>query len=107
MYYFYINLKRRLKEGWMANYGRLGLDPSLTLKSQPRLRLENFKARSTTTLYREKVVFIFVIPNFQINFGELSPNYAGTLMGISNGVATICGFVGPMVAGYITNDNVS
>ena len=42
----------------------------------------------------------------QINFTELSPNYAGTLMGISNGVATICGFVAPMVAGYITNDNV-
>jgi hypothetical protein len=28
-------------------------------------------------------------------------------MGISNGVATVCGFVAPMVAGYITNDNVS
>ncbi len=28
-------------------------------------------------------------------------------MGISNAVATICGFVAPMVAGLITNDNVS
>ena len=43
----------------------------------------------------------------QINFVELSPNYAGTLMGISNGIATICGFVSPMVAGAIVNDNVS
>jgi hypothetical protein len=28
-------------------------------------------------------------------------------MGISNGIATICGFVSPMVAGAIVNDNVS
>jgi hypothetical protein len=38
---------------------------------------------------------------------ELSPNYAGTLMGISNCIGTICGFVSPMVAGIITDGNVS
>ena len=41
-----------------------------------------------------------------MNFVELFPNYAGTLMGISNGIATIGGFVSPVVVGAIVNDNV-
>jgi hypothetical protein len=32
---------------------------------------------------------------------------AGTLMGITNGVATIPGFVSPSVVGALTNGNVS
>ena len=32
---------------------------------------------------------------------------AGTLAGITNGIATIPGFLGPAVVGIMTNDNVS
>lgn len=44
---------------------------------------------------------------FQVNHVDLSPNYAGTLMGITNMFANICGFVTPAVAGALTNNNVS
>ena len=37
---------------------------------------------------------------------ELSPNYAGTLFGITNMVANLTGFLTPYVAGVITNNNV-
>lgn len=43
---------------------------------------------------------------FQFNHVDLSPNYAGTLMGITNCFANICGFVTPYVTGAIINDNV-
>lgn len=38
---------------------------------------------------------------------ELSPNYAGTLMGITNMIGNVCGFLCPLLVGYITHDNVS
>ena len=37
---------------------------------------------------------------------ELSPNYAGTLFGITNMVANLTGFLTPYIAGVITNNNV-
>ena len=43
---------------------------------------------------------------FQLNHVELSPNYAGTLFGITNMVANLTGFITPWVAGNITNYNV-
>ncbi|CAF1352641.1 unnamed protein product [Adineta ricciae] len=36
---------------------------------------------------------------------DIASNYAGTLVGITNMLATIPGFVGPYVVGAITNDN--
>ena len=42
---------------------------------------------------------------FEVNQIELSPNYAGTLMGIGNMFANMCGFIAPYVAGVIVNDN--
>ena len=38
---------------------------------------------------------------------DLSPNYAGTLMGITNTMANIAGFVTPYIVGTIINGNVS
>ena len=38
---------------------------------------------------------------------DLSPNYAGTMMGMSNMVANVMGFVTPMVIGFIIEGNVS
>ena len=43
----------------------------------------------------------------QLNHVELSPNYAGTLFGITNMVANLTGFITPWVAGRITNYDVS
>ena len=48
-----------------------------------------------------------MIYNFQLNHVELSPNYAGTLFGITNMVANLTGFITPWVTGLITNNNVS
>lgn len=47
-----------------------------------------------------------VYSGFQVNHTDLSPNYAATLMGITNFFANICGFVTPYVAGAITDHNV-
>ena len=38
---------------------------------------------------------------------ELSPNYAGTLMGMTTTFANMTGFLGPLFTGAITNNNVS
>lgn len=38
---------------------------------------------------------------------DLTPNYAGTLFGLTNCVATVPGFLAPLVVGIITHDNVS
>jgi len=38
---------------------------------------------------------------------ELSPNYSGTLRGFTSTIANIMGFVSPIVAGSIANNNVS
>ena len=43
---------------------------------------------------------------FQVNHVEMSPNYAGTLFGITNMLANLTGFITPAVAGNITNFNV-
>ncbi|KAK7082383.1 hypothetical protein SK128_002997 [Halocaridina rubra] len=36
---------------------------------------------------------------------DIAPNFAGTLMGITNTVATIPGFLAPIVVGYLINGN--
>jgi hypothetical protein len=43
---------------------------------------------------------------FQLNLGDISPNYAGFLMGISNMFANIPGFLAPLVNGAIIGDKV-
>ena len=37
---------------------------------------------------------------------DMSPNYAGTILGISNTIASSAGFVSPIVTGYITEGQV-
>lgn len=43
----------------------------------------------------------------QMNHITLSPHYAGTLFGITNAAANICGFLAPYVVGLLINGNVS
>ncbi|XP_060594913.1 sialin-like [Ruditapes philippinarum] len=45
----------------------------------------------------------FTMGGFQVNHIDLSPNFAGVLMGMSNTWATIPGFLGPAVVGWLTH----
>ncbi|KAG8223305.1 hypothetical protein J437_LFUL001179 [Ladona fulva] len=46
-------------------------------------------------------------PGMKVNSLDLSPNYAGTLMGITNGAGNICGIIAPYIVGLLTvNRNV-
>jgi hypothetical protein len=44
---------------------------------------------------------------FGLSHIDLSPNYAGTMMGISSSIATIMSIVAPMLVGLIVTDEVS
>ena len=46
------------------------------------------------------------VSGYVVNIGDLSPNYAGTLMGISNTIANIPGFLAPLVNGIIIGEKV-
>jgi ACS family sodium-dependent inorganic phosphate cotransporter-like MFS transporter 5 len=43
----------------------------------------------------------------QMNHITLSPLYAGTLYGITNAAANVCGFLAPYAVGLLINRNVS
>jgi cyanate permease len=44
---------------------------------------------------------------FQLNHIDLSPNYAGTMMGITNCLANIMSIIAPMLVGLIVTNEVS
>lgn len=44
----------------------------------------------------------FVFSGFFVNHMDIAPIYAGTLMGISNGVAAMSGFIAPTIAAIMT-----
>jgi len=41
---------------------------------------------------------------FFTNHMDIAPQYAGTLMGVSNGIAAVPGFIAPLVAAVLTTD---
>jgi len=41
---------------------------------------------------------------FFTNHVDIAPQYAGTLMGVSNGLACVPGFIAPLVAAVLTTD---
>lgn len=41
-----------------------------------------------------------------VNHMDLSPNFAGTLMGLTNAIASICSILAPLIAGVIVEDPV-
>lgn len=60
---------------------------------------------------RTWVVILFVLamgtmgtfyPGMKVNGLDLSPNYAGTLMAITNGVGAVTGIIGPYLVGALT-----
>ena len=46
-----------------------------------------------------------IYSGYQFNHVDLSPRYAGTLMGVTNTFANVCGFMAPYVVGAITRDD--
>ena len=48
-----------------------------------------------------------VYVGFQVNHIDLSPNYAGIMMGITNCMANIMSIVAPMLVGLIVTNEVS
>ncbi|XP_012943338.1 sialin [Aplysia californica] len=42
---------------------------------------------------------------YNVNHLDVAPKFAGVLMGITNAIATIPGFVGPAIVGYLTNND--
>jgi hypothetical protein len=44
---------------------------------------------------------------FQINHIDLSPNYSGTMMGITNCLSNIMSIIAPLLVGFIVTDEVS
>ena len=44
----------------------------------------------------------FVFSGFFVNHMDIAPQYAGTLMAISSGIATISGLVAPYIAATVT-----
>jgi len=41
---------------------------------------------------------------FFVNHMDIAPQYAGTLMGVSNGIAAMSGFIAPLIAAVLTTD---
>lgn len=44
---------------------------------------------------------------YLVNHMDLSPNFAGTLMGITNAMANLISIIAPIAVGYIVTDSVS
>lgn len=49
---------------------------------------------------------VAVFSGHQMNHMDLSPNFAGTLMGITNAAANICGIMAPLICGVLVPDPV-
>ena len=49
---------------------------------------------------------LFSYANFKVAYVEVSPNFAGSIMGIVNGIANAMGIVVPMVAALLVDGNV-
>ena len=47
-----------------------------------------------------------IIPVFKMNPGDLSPNYAATIVAMNQTIVTTAGFISPVVTGVITGDEV-
>lgn len=43
---------------------------------------------------------------YLINHMDLSPNFAGTLMGITNAVSNVMSILGPLFVGFVVTDEV-
>ncbi|XP_065213100.1 putative inorganic phosphate cotransporter [Planococcus citri] len=58
------------------------------------------------TLFTVGMAFMgFFYPSLKVNALDLSPNYAGTLMAIVNGIGAISGIITPVLVGFIATNS--
>lgn len=48
-----------------------------------------------------------VFTGFLTNHLDLAPNFAGTLLGITNSIASLTSIMGPLLVGFMVTDSVS
>ena len=46
------------------------------------------------------------LSGYVVNFTDIAPNYAGTLVGLINTSNSVMGFLSPIVTGILTDNNV-
>lgn len=52
-------------------------------------------------------MFAFTFVGFQINVLDIAPNFAGLLMGLTNGIANVTAISGPAFVGFVVKPLVS
>lgn len=81
---------------WIPGLALIGLNFSSTTDSTAAVALLTLAVGVNSAAYL----------GFQLNHIDLSPNYAGTMMGITNCLANIMSIVAPLLVGFIvTNEN--
>lgn len=48
-----------------------------------------------------------IFSGHQVNHIDISPRFAATLMGITNGIGNICSLLAPLTVQYVVTDEVS
>jgi hypothetical protein len=82
---------------WIPGLALIGLNFSSTTDNAAAVALLTLAVGVNSAAYL----------GFQLNHIDLSPNYAGTMMGITNCLANIMSIVAPLLVGFIVTDEVS
>ena len=82
---------------WGPGLALIGLNLSSTSDSTTAVTLLTIAVGLNSSVY----------VGFQLNHIDLSPNYAGTMMGITNCISNIMSIIAPMLVGLIVTDEVS
>jgi hypothetical protein len=82
---------------WGPGLALIGLNLSSTSDSTAAVTLLTIAVGLNSSVY----------VGFQLNHIDLSPNYAGTMMGITNCISNIMSIIAPMLVGLIVTDEVS
>jgi hypothetical protein len=82
---------------WIPGLALIGLNFSSTTDSTAAVALLTLAVGVNSAAYL----------GFQLNHIDLSPNYAGTMMGITNCLANIMSIVAPLLVGFIVTNEVS
>lgn len=82
---------------WGPCLALLGLNFISTEDSTAAVTLLTFAVGLNSSIYL----------GFQLNHIDLSPNYAGTMMGITNCMSNVMSIIAPMLVGLIVTDEVS
>jgi cyanate permease len=82
---------------WIPGLALIGLNLSSTTDTTVAVALLTLAVGVNSSVY----------VGFQLNHIDLSPNYAGTMMGITSCIANIMSIIGPLLVGFIVTQEVS